>query len=234
MAKRTGWENMKDWADEALLANAYRGLSVNTRVFRTRLRTAQRSFCDPNVPQTPTMHEVDKTAAWVSEQVGIQTGIRSGIASLAGAISIPPEVLLTLVTYIRLAQKLTIVYGYDPHSDKGQMVMWRALAAGLETELPEQGPLGMRLRDLTRLFSMPRADQVGTQVTRALVKKSVWAVLRRTTRYVPVLSLGSSTIGGRRRMRSAGHRMNQVLRRLCDSETDPPLLIQEAVEVVSH
>ena len=151
MAKPSGWENIKDWADEAT-ANAYRGLSVNTRVYRTRLRTARRSFCDPNVPDTPKLGEVDKTAAWVSEQVGLQTGIRSGIASLAGAVSIPPEVLLTLVTYVRLAQKLTIVYGFDPHSDTGQMVMWRALAAGLETELPEQGPLGMRLRDLTRLF----------------------------------------------------------------------------------
>ena len=232
MAKPSGWENIKDWADEALLANAYRGLSVNTRVYRTRLRTARRSFCDPNVPDTPKLGEVDKTAAWVSEQVGLQTGIRSGIASLAGAVSIPPEVLLTLVTYVRLAQKLTIVYGFDPHSDTGQMVMWRALAAGLETELPEQGPLGMRLRDLTRLFSMPSADQVGTQVTRALVRKSVWTVLRRTTRFVPVLSVGSSTVGGRKRMRQAGKRMIRVLRRLCASETDEPLLIREAVEVV--
>ena len=39
-------------------------------------------------------------------------------------------------------------------------------------------------------------------------------------------------MGGRKRMRQAGKRMIRVLRRLCASETDEPLLIREAVEVV--
>lgn len=228
------WYELKTWADESLLSNAYAGISVSVRKFRTHLRESKRPFVDPHVPESADLFEVDRTAAWVVDQVSVQTAIRSGLASLAGALSVPPEVLSTLTTLIRLAQKLTIVYGFDPQTERGQMVMWRALAAGLETELPDSGPMGMKLRDLAKVVSVPSSDQVGAAVTRALVRKSAWMVLRKMTRLVPVLSLGSSTIGGRRRMRAAGERMNHVLRRLSESGLSTGASIQEAVEVVTR
>jgi len=231
MASNDKWEDFKGWADERLLSNAYVAISVNVRRVRTHFRESERPFFDPHAPGTPTLVEVDKTAEWVVEQVSLQTAIRSGLASLAGILSVPPEVLATVSALVRLAQKLTIVYGYDPKSDRGQMVMWRALAAGLETDLPESGPLGMRLRDVARVVSIPSTEQVGAAVTRALVRKSAWMVLRRVTRLVPVLSLGSSTVGGRRRMRAAGQRMITVLRQLAEAGPHQGAPIQEAVEV---
>ena len=233
MAIKDQWDEAKTWADERLLSNAYAGISVNVRKFRTKLREANKPFLDPHVPDEPMLSEVDRTAAWVVEQVSVQTAIRSGLASLGGALSIPPEVVLTIATLVRLAQKLAIVYGFDPKTDSGQMVMWRALAAGLETELPESGPLGMRLRDLAKVVSVPSSEQVGAAVTRALVRKSAWMVLRRVTRFVPALALGSSTVGGRRKMQAAGARMMPVFRSLSESGPSKDVTIQEAVEVVA-
>ena len=225
------WDDFKTWADERLLSNAYAAISIQVKRFRARLRDAEQPFVDPNNPEQCTIEQANKTAEWVIEQVSVQTGIRNGIASLAGILSVPPEVLATVATLVRLAQKLSVVYGFDPRTDKGQVVMWRALAAGLETPLPESGPVGFRLRDLTKVVSMPSSEQVGAAVTRALVRKSAWMVLRRVTRLVPALSLGSSTIGGRKRMKAAGRRMSQVLQKVSESNWNHQAVIEEAVEV---
>lgn len=230
---RDQWENVKSWADEELLSNAYRAISVSTFRVRRRLRDSNRPFIDPNVPHSANSAEVDRTADWIIEQVSAQTGLRGGLAAMAGALSIPPELLATIAAIVRLSQRLTIVYGFDPHEDQGQMVMWRALAAGLETELPTSGPVGLRLRDVVRGVSVPSNEVVGAAVTRALVRKSAWMVLRKITRFVPVLSTGSSLVGGRRKMQAAGLRMKAVLQRLAEAGPLDGRRVVEAVEVRS-
>ena len=231
MAGERKLEGLAEWADERVLTAAYVAISVNVRKVRSRLRKQDRKFLDPFNPERPSMITVDETAEFVIEQASVQMGIRGGLASLAGALSVPPEVLSTVASLIRLSQTLTIVYGYDPMTDRGQMVMWRALSAGLDAELPESGPMNMRIRDLLRMFSVPKTDQVGAVVTRALVRKSAWMVLRKFTRLVPVISIGSSTVGGRRKMRQAGLRMRSVLKKLAEAGPVDSLPILEAVEV---
>ena len=132
---------------------------------------------------------------------------------------------------MRLGQRLAVVYGFDPEEPKGQMALWRALAAGLQIELPAQGPMEVRLRDMPRAL-VPRASvsSAGTWFAQQIVRQSVRSAASSVLRFVPGAAPVYAAYSARRRVQEVGARMQQVLRRL--AETPPERrFVEDAVEV---
>jgi len=227
------WSSMVRWLDSNLLKGVYAAVSVDTEQERRRFRQANWVFVDPQASSHATWQQVGTTADQVILQAGQGAALRGGAAGLVGAASIPPEVMATLATLVRLAQRLAVVYGFDPESDKGHMVVWQALASALDVDLPADGPMGLKVRDLRAVVSMPEPDQVGAAMTRALVRKSVWMVIGKLTRFVPVLSAGSAAVGGRRRVQEAGRKMKEVYQRLGEASPVDRRRVVEAEEIVA-
>jgi hypothetical protein len=221
-------EIVVEHADKRLPAGLYAAISVATDRTRVRFRNARRPFFDPD-GQPVSLNEADDTAAWVIRQSSFNAAAFGGLTSLAGAVTIPYETLGSVVSVVRLAQRLAIVYGFDPETDRGQVAVWRALAAGLDIDLPAQGPMQVRLRDLPPAL-VPRPSSAGAWLARQVVRRSAWGVVASVTRFVPVLASGVSVVGARRRTGEIGDRMRTALRRL--AEIPPELrFMEEAVEV---
>lgn len=215
-------------ADQRLPAGLYAAISVPTARTRARLRRSRRPFVDPDAP-TPSLADVDETAAWVIHQSKINAAAFGGLTSMAGAVTIPSESVGVAIALVRLAQRLTVVYGFDPETDRGQVAVWRALAAGLEIDLPSQGPMHVRLRDLPPAL-VQRPASAGAWLARQVMRRSLWSVASNLTRFVPVASSAAAVLGARRRTGDVGGRMRDALRRL--AEIPPELrFMEEAVEV---
>ena len=152
------------WLDERLVQGVYASVSVPVEKERARLRRTGRPFYDPVLGVQPDRSEVDRTARLVVRQSVFQATALGSFAGLGGAASVPPEVAATLVAIVRLAQRLGVVYGFDPESDRGRMAMWQALSAGLDVELPSSGPLGMRMSDLPRVLAPQVPDQASVAI----------------------------------------------------------------------
>ncbi len=224
--------DMLDRADASLVAGWYHAVSVSTERFRAWLRFRGLAFVDPAATHPPSMGELDRTAEVVIARARSGAGAVSGAAGLAGAASVPPEVLASMISTIRLGQRLCVVYGYDPWDDRGQMALVRALAVAYDVELPATGSVGIRVSDLAGI-ARPRTDPrgIGANLARAVAVRSAWWVAGRVTRFVPVLSAGASAVDARRRTEQVGRRMQGVLRRLAEVPDGSPLLIEEAQEV---
>ena len=52
---------------------------------------------------------------------------------------VPPEAALSIVLVIRMIQRLCVVYGFDPETDRGEAALTRTLAAVWNVTLPEGG-----------------------------------------------------------------------------------------------
>lgn len=209
---------LKEWAervDVRLLPNLYAAVSVPTEPVRQQLRRMRKPFLDP-ANESPPPSEVDRTAQWLITQSASRSTFVAGVAGLGGAASVPPETIATLIAAVRLAQRLTIVYGLDPETDSGQMALWRALAAGFQIEVPAQGPMALRIRDLPGLVGTRSADTAPGELARSLVQSSTWMIAGRISRLVPILSSGFSARAARRRVQEMGGRMAEVLRRIGD------------------
>lgn len=204
----------------------YQRVSVDPERFKRTLRTAGRPWADG--AQRPSLDEVRHTARWVVEQSAFRSGALGGFAGLTGAASVPAEVGLRGVSTLRLAQRLAIVYGFDPARDRGRTALWRALAAGLDVDLPEHGPVGMRATSVPRALTQGGRD-VGATLTRALFQRTAQSVLKRLIRLVPIASVPTSVSSARQRTEAVGDRMIAVLDRLYE----PPLAgeVEEATIV---
>lgn len=219
---------LAEHADRRLPAGLYTAVSVSTARTRARLREARRPFVDPD-GSSAVLSEVDETAGWVIRQSSFNAAAFGGLSSFAGLVTIPSEALGSVVSIVRLAQRLAIVYGFDPETDRGQVAVWRALGAGLDIELPAQGPMQVRLRDLPPAL-VPRPPSAGAWLAQQVVRRAAWGVVGSVTRFVPVLATGAAVLGARRRTALIGDRMRATLRRL--AEIPPELrFMDEAVEV---
>lgn len=217
----TAWSDLVERFDSGLGRRGYRFLSVDVDRERARLRAAGRPFAGGGAPPCPT-RELDATAAWLLQLEVRRRGLGARLAGMAGAASVPGEVLGRSLVLLRLAQRLCIVYGFDPRADRGRTAFWRALGAALEADLPSHAPLD------SRASSVLRADDpsLASHLSRALLLRSQSDTMARITRFVPVLG-GLSRPAADPALQAAGERMIGVLSRLAVPCARPTVSVEE-------
>lgn len=211
--------------DEDVAAAMYRRISIDVDRFERTLRTAGRSWARSQPPAD--LEELRETASWVVDQSALRSRLLGTIAAVSGAASVPAETVARSLSTLRLAQRLLIVYGLDPHSDRGRTAMWRVLAAALETGLPSHGPVRMKATELLR-----EDRSLSATLTRALLRRAARTAVPRVLRLIPGASVpvhGSESV---RRTREAGERMIEVLDRL--AAPAPTASAVDALEVEGH
>lgn len=215
-------------ADADLAAGGYRVVSVDPERVRRQLRTAGRPFLDPAGP-VPPLQDLDATARWLLGQTRFNSSALGGFAGLAGLVSVPPEIAAQAIGLVRLAQRLAVVYGFDPDTDRGRTALWRALAAGLEVDLPD-GPVATRASDLPRVLGASvTPTSVGTALTVAVAHESARFVAGRFGRFLPLVSSLFAARDARRRTSEVGGRMIDVLSRLSEPGALPD--VHDALEI---
>lgn len=184
-----------DHLDRVAASRLYARASVDPDRERARLRAAGRPHLSADGP-SPSPEELEATSAWVIEGSTRRRQWFARLSALGGAASLPSDVAVRSLGIVRLAQRLAIVYGFDPHDDRGRMALQRALSVGLQIPMPE-GPLNPRLSDLTRA-----GRSTSSQLTRALVGTASQSAVPSLQRLIPVLgavgvSEPTSEIGAR-------------------------------------
>lgn len=209
----------------------YAAVSVSVSWERQRLRRGHRVFVDPDASRAPDPAAVARTARWLIAQATWKATVLGGAAGLGGLASVPPEVMGQLIGILRLGQRLAIVYGFDPSTERGGMALRQALSAGLGIDIPEGGPLGLAASDLPRILAGSAPTEVSVAMTRALVRQSAWLVVGSVARFVPGLAVGAGAWRARSTMREVGERMRASLSRAAGlPDVDAPDVV-EAVEV---
>lgn len=201
--------------DEDLLPAVYTAASVPTADIRAWMRDTGIPFVDPAAGVYPSASDLDEAARRVVRHTRDRATILGVAGGLFGAVAIPPEVLATLVSNLRLAQRLAVLHGFDPETDAGKLVLWRALAAAYEIQLPTQGPVGLKVRDVPDMLKsqLPATRQASAWLARQLVVRTSANVMKRITRVIPGLGAGLAGYGAHKRTRRMGERMTEVYRR---------------------
>ncbi len=204
-------QELLERADERLMSGWYKAISLSPKRVHRQLRSAGHHLADDSDVEVRL-----RAAHWVIDQARFNATALGGIAGLGGLASVPPEALAHTVGVLRMGQRLGIIYGFDPHTDRGQMALWQALAAGYEVDLPQGGPVGMRVSDLPSLVApavlAPRT--VSANLFGEILRKSAWTLAARVSRIVPVASAGAAAVYSRRHMADVGHRMHIVFQNL--------------------
>ena len=151
--------------DEDVPPALYRAISVEASDYRASLSAlGLRHATDGG---DVTIAELDRSADHAT-RVSVRTaGLVGGAGGLVGWLGVPPETAARVIQSARLAQRLAIIYGHDPLSDRGQAHIRKALAEAWGIALPRQMESDLRLSDLpTLLQRRPRAAARTAAATR--------------------------------------------------------------------
>ena len=216
-------ERITDQIDADLLTSIYAAASLSPAEIRAAFERDGVPYLDPATGRAPALEEVEEAAERVIRQSSGRAAVLGAAAAVGGAAALPPEVAAGIVHTLRLAQRPAVLFGFDPETDAGRIVMVRALAAAWGVEVPAEVQIGTRLRDLPVLIHRQLLwnSTVDPRAGAWLVQKAVGvgrdAVARRIARLIPGLSTALSARASLRRTAEAGRRMAAVYRRASDS-----------------
>lgn len=220
--------------DAAALQALYASVSVDAGTVRQHLGLRRLAWLEAGQERPPRREELDYTADRLIADAAGTVGALGGLAGLGGLLTLPPEAAAWMVSVLRLGQRLAVVYGFDPETERGRMALSRALAAGFEVTLPGSGVAGMRLSDVLGVLvagaEAPDPRQVGSKLARAMVWRTVRLMTGRVGRLVPVVASGVSAVDNARRVREVGARMAAVYGQLAELPARLAL-VEDAVEV---
>ena len=226
-------QNLGERMDEDLLPGLYAATRVRPDILRAELDKDGLARHDPQAGLLPEPAELEAAARTLIERAARSATMRGAVAGIAGLLAMPPEAVAGLIGAMRLAQRLAVVYGFDPETDRGKILITRAIAAAFELELPEQARVDFRLTQLPAVVGRQLPDR--QRATRWMVQRSTSQVARalatRLTRAIPGAGMGIAAWSARRRLREQGARMQLVFSRAWDGSTLYSGDFEEAVEV---
>ncbi len=197
--------------DADLLPALYSAASVPTFQLREEFRAAGIAFVDEAAGEWPDDEALARSVVAVSKGAARTAAAVGAVGGAAGLLALAPEMAAQTVASLRLAQRLAVVYGFDPDTDHGKLVLARALAAAWEVQLPDSARVTTRISDLTGLARSDGSRQAmvgwaGRQVAR----QSVGMLVGRVVRMVPGLGAGVGGVVAWRRQQLHAQRMAAV------------------------
>lgn len=221
-------DNLSERVDEDLIPSVYKAASVSTEQVHDELRRAGLDWYDPQAGRTPSAEVLDTAADQLIRRSVRSAMVRGAVGGAGGALAIPPEIAASLVQTLRLAQRLAVLYGFELESDKGRLMLSRALEAAFELELPDQRALGMRISDLPQVARQQLPD---VQRTTAWIARTVsWQIARRVggrlSRILPGFGAGVGAWDAQRVLQQQGSRMKAVYTRAWDGDL---LLLRDSI-----
>jgi hypothetical protein len=219
--------------DKDLLPNLYRRAGLRTEAIRDELDAQNVPYYDPTTGRTPTAIELDGSVQVVSARAVRAGTLTGGMAGFGGLLAVPPEVVASLVQTLRLAQRLAVIYGHDPETERGRLLLWRGIAAAFDVDLPAEGSLEWRLQRLAEsLQEKAQAQRITPdRIARTLTVRLAVTLTGRVSRLIPGVGAGLGAWEGRKRLQEQAARMAPVFRRAWDGATFLEGPIEDAVEI---
>ena len=186
----------------------YASASVHTDEVRADLVSQGLVYTDPSSTEQPDLVALRQTADALIARAIRRAGLRGAAAGAVGALAVPPEVAASAIQAMRLGQRLAVVYGHRLETDRGKLVLGRAMAAAFELELPEQARIDFRVRQLPALVRPPQLTKGET--ARRVARAASLKFFLHIGRAIPGLGMGVGLREARRRIKLQGERMVPV------------------------
>jgi hypothetical protein len=218
-----GLQDLGDRLDGGVLPALYRAASLSTSTIRQELVDAGLPYTDPQAGRVPDRVALDVAAERLIHQAGRRAALRGAAGALGGLPMLAPEAAASLVQGLRLAQRLAVLYGHDPETDRGKLLLTRALSRAWKVELPVDGVIGANLRQLPDVvrsrLTGPRPEALA--VARTLAGQVLVLAGTRLSRVVPGLGTTVGAVAARRELRAQGHAMKAVFERAWEGDLLP-------------
>lgn len=182
--------------DDGLIQGLYRLASVDPAAVLDDLSTSGTPVEAIDAVRRVPVEVIDPLARRYVREASRAAAVSGASLGFGGWVGVPPGLLHLVVLLVRLAQRLSVVYGVDFRTGKGEIELWKALAHGVGADVDWEGTEAELMRRLPAVVT-----GTGTFSNPLLVKAAQAVLMRialssgaRLTRFVPVVGAGSGAV----------------------------------------
>ena len=199
--------------DEDLPPAVMKRISVDLETYQIELGERGYQYDLKDSLSRPEGTELARSAEYAIKSSVRSAGMLGAASGVAGMFGVPPEALARIIQTYRLAQRIAIIYGHDPASDRGGMHVRRAMSAAWGFDLPDQANVDLKLSDFRGVMTagLPALHDGPAWMARTLTKTATAAVGRRVSRWVPGFGAGMALVQARRLAQEQGARIHQSI-----------------------
>ena len=185
-----------DTIDEGILQRLYQVSSVQPEAVLADLRAAGHDAESiEQVLDLPT-EVLDALADRYILTAKRKAAIGGASMGLGGWLGLAPGLSQMLVLVLRLGQRISLVYGFDYRSERGELELWKALAAAVGASLRWEGTEAELMKRLPAVVtgSGSLTNPLLMQALRAVIGRITLTSSRQVSRWLPLVGGGTGMI----------------------------------------
>ncbi len=221
MDSRQLLEDLAQRLPDGFLPGLYRAASIDRAKFLVQLQNRGLSIGyleDLARLDLALIQPVAESFVRSSRRVSALSGVGSG---MAGWVAIAPEAGHAAAMLLKLAQRLSLLYGIDYTTPEGELHLWKAIAEAVGVEEKMEGVVDAA-KQFPEMLKSGRAihNPMVRQLAQAVMKRLILRISAPFGRMVPIIGGGIGGWSNYREMGRAGHRMMRYYERRRDTIAD--------------
>jgi len=188
--------NIFDTIDEGLFQRLYQVASVEPESVFADLREAGHDVSTLEDLQKLPTEVLDSLADNYIRRARRKAAVGGVSLGIGGWLGLGPGLSQLLILILRLSQRISLVYGFDYRSGRGELELWKALAAAVGASLRWEGTEAEIVKRLPVAVtgSGAFANPLLMQALRAVVKRVALLSGRQVTRWLPLVGGGTGMV----------------------------------------
>ncbi len=203
-----------DALDDGLVQGLYRLASVEPDSVLSDLSTGEKRLERIEDSRRLPVELIDPVAARYIKDARRSAALSGASLGFGGWMGLPPGLMHLMVLLLRLAQRLSLAYGVDYRTGKGEIELWKALATAVGAKVDWEGTEAELMRKLPVVVTGTGAfaNPLLVQAARAVLMRVAIIGGARVTRFVPVVGAGSGAVLNFLEVHRVGHRLKATFR----------------------
>lgn len=203
-----------DAMDDGLVQGLYKLASVDPAEVLADLSHGEQTLAEVEDTRRLPVELIDPVARKYIHEARRSAAFSGASLGFGGWMGLPPGLMHLTVLMLRLAQRLSIAYGVDYRTGRGEIELWKALALAVGANVDWEGTEAELMRKLpvvvtgTGAFSNPLL----LQAARAVLMRVAIIGGARVTRLVPVVGAGSGAVLNFLEVHRVGNRLKDRFR----------------------
>lgn len=182
-----------DALDEGILQGLYSLASVAPDDVLSDLRTTGRDVSALQELATVPVEILDGVADTYIRDARRSAAVSGGAIGFSGWMGLPSGLAHLVIVLVRLSQRISLAYGFDYRTGRGEIEMWKALAGSVGADVDWEGTEAELMRRLPAVITGTGtfANPLLLKAVQAVVTRVALSSGLRMTRALPVVGAGS-------------------------------------------
>ena len=189
-------QSLFDTIDDGILQGLYKLASVAPDDVLGDLRSRGRSVAELRDLGAVPVEVLDRLVDAYIREARRSAALSGGAIGLGGWVGLPSGLAHLVVVLLRLSQRISLAYGFDYRTSRGEIEMWKALAGSVGADVDWEGTEAELMRRLPAVITGTGtfANPLMLKAVQAVVTRVALSSGLRLSRAVPVVGAGSGFV----------------------------------------